>query len=356
MKVAFGVFDWGLGHATRDTPLIEALLKRGHQVDIISTGRALKILQEEFKKRCNYFDVPSIVMPYKASSSYAFRFFATLPSTLKALRRSRKVCKKILHKEKYDRVISDMRLDLYDTKENSYLITHHFGFKLFPYASSFFEAIEKYIEGKSWHFKNILVLDEKKKGLTGKLGHQLCFVNKKKKIVYLGITSRIKKLKLHKDIDYFISISGPEPQRTLFEKKIFEQISTLKGKVIVTLGRPDKDRIKKEKNIKVYSYFNKKEQEEAMNRAKCIICYAGYSTMMEFCELGIKEALLLPQPTLPEQEYLADYYTKEKYFYHTILEKLDLKKDLLQIKKYHGFKVKSKTEETVKNFLMATAL
>ena len=126
--------------------------------------------------------------------------------------------------------------------------------------------------------------------------------------------------------------------------------------MIVTLGRPDKDRIKKEKNIKVYSYFNKKEQEEAMNRAKCIICYAGYSTMMEFCELGIKEALLLPQPTLPEQEYLADYYTKEKYFYHTILEKLDLKKDLLQIKKYHGFKVKSKTEETVKNFLMATAL
>jgi len=29
MRILFGVFDWGLGRATRDTPLIRALLEPG---------------------------------------------------------------------------------------------------------------------------------------------------------------------------------------------------------------------------------------------------------------------------------------------------------------------------------------
>ena len=48
MKFLFGVFDWGLGHATRDTPLIKELLKRGHKIDIIATRRALLILKKNY--------------------------------------------------------------------------------------------------------------------------------------------------------------------------------------------------------------------------------------------------------------------------------------------------------------------
>jgi len=45
MKILFGVFDWGLGHATRDTPLIKELIKN-NEVHIISTGNALKLLKK----------------------------------------------------------------------------------------------------------------------------------------------------------------------------------------------------------------------------------------------------------------------------------------------------------------------
>ena len=70
MKILFGVLDWGLGHATRDIPLIEGLLSKGYSVDIVSTGRALKILKEKFGGRCNYYDIPSLYVPQVYSSYF----------------------------------------------------------------------------------------------------------------------------------------------------------------------------------------------------------------------------------------------------------------------------------------------
>jgi hypothetical protein len=37
MKILFGVFDWGLGHATRDIPVIEALLGKKNKIHIKRT-------------------------------------------------------------------------------------------------------------------------------------------------------------------------------------------------------------------------------------------------------------------------------------------------------------------------------
>ena len=71
MRIIFGVMEWGLGHSTRDIPLIEGLLSKGHSIDVLSHGRALKILQEKFGSRCNYFDVPSFFIP--KNSRYFFQ-------------------------------------------------------------------------------------------------------------------------------------------------------------------------------------------------------------------------------------------------------------------------------------------
>jgi len=38
--------SWGLGHATRDIPIIEELLARGHEVTVGSSGNALALLQK----------------------------------------------------------------------------------------------------------------------------------------------------------------------------------------------------------------------------------------------------------------------------------------------------------------------
>ena len=44
-----------------------------------------------------------------------------------------------------------------------------------------------------------------------------------RRITYVGILSSVRKLNLEQDVDCFISISGPEPQRTMLEEIALEQ-------------------------------------------------------------------------------------------------------------------------------------
>ena len=39
--------NWGLGHSTRDIPIIKELLSHGHEVTIGTSGNALALLKKE---------------------------------------------------------------------------------------------------------------------------------------------------------------------------------------------------------------------------------------------------------------------------------------------------------------------
>jgi uncharacterized protein (TIGR00661 family) len=347
MKILFGVFDWGLGHATRDIPLIDALLKRGNSVDIISTGRALKLLRKHFNDKCKYFDVPSISSPYTKSSLFAFSFVFSIPTMLSTLKNARKLTAEIIGKEKYDKIISDCRYDVYDTPDNSYLINHQLRFKA-PFIIQ--EILEFWLKYAMNKYRYVLVPDYEKNDLSGALSHKMLFFDKSK-IKYIGIISNLKKKNVKKDIDYFISLSGPEPQRTILENKILSQINFLKGKIVIAGGNPDAENKKLGKNVKFKSFFTRKEQEDNMNKAKFIITRTGYTTILELAELGIKDALLIPTPGQTEQEYLGNYFEKKRYFHHVHQDKLDLKKDIIKARGFKGFKPAWKTKESVRKFL-----
>ena len=79
-KILFGVFDWGLGHAMRNMPLIQALLENGHHLDILSTGRALTVLKRRFGDVCQYHDVPSVFCPYTESRHLSLNVLFSLPA------------------------------------------------------------------------------------------------------------------------------------------------------------------------------------------------------------------------------------------------------------------------------------
>ena len=40
--------NWGLGHATRDIPIITSLLAHNHEVTVAASGNALTVLKKEF--------------------------------------------------------------------------------------------------------------------------------------------------------------------------------------------------------------------------------------------------------------------------------------------------------------------
>jgi len=347
-KVVFGVFDWGLGHATRCKPLAQALLKAGCTVDFISTGRAIKVLKEHFGNRCEYHDVPSVTSPYTASEHFVLNFIINGPKMLKSLKRARAISKVIIEEGGYDLVISDCRYDVYGEEKRSYLINHQLRFAAPVGAEMFAEAWLAHRMGK---YRKVIVPDyEGKDNLTGRLSHKLNFI-KRRKIEYIGHISHIERKKCKKDIDYLISLTGPEPQRSLLEEMIFAQVRELEGSVIIAGGNPDTDKPKIPGNVTYHPYLGTEEMCDCLNRCKCFISRSGYTSMMELAEVGVREALLVPTPGQTEQVYLGKYYRKRGYFHSVKQKNLSLHADVKEAERGDGFSPEWDSRQSVKNFL-----
>jgi hypothetical protein len=150
------------------------------------------------------------------------------------------------------------------------------------------------------------------------------------------------------DLDFLISISGPEPQRSKLEEILLRQVQKLPGKKVVLLGRPHDNFEKKiDGDTTVKSYVSHEEKNLLMIRAKFIISRSGYTTMMEMAELGKKRGLFTPTPGQTEQEYLSKYYEKQRWFHSESQYRLDLLKDVEKAMEYRGFPTMPKTKDNV---------
>ena len=194
-----------------------------------------------------------------------------------------------------------------------------------------------------------LVPDDRDNPLSGDLSHNLRFF-KDGKVEYLGILSSLRKLEVKEDIDYFISLSGPEPQRTILERKLLKQAPLLKGKVVIALGKPEEYKEEIKGNIRIISFLDRERQEEIMNRAKLVIARPGYTTLMELAFLG-KKALLIPTPGQTEQIYLASYHRSKGNFYSVDQDELDLVRDVERAKQYKGISYEEAGESAVDKFM-----
>jgi len=345
MKILFGVFDWGIGHATRDVPLISELLEK-NQVHIISTGDALELLKNHFKDKCRYYDVPSVYPPYTTSRFFKLKFTFTSPWMIKSLKYAGRKSAKIINSG-FDKVISDCRYDVYDRPDNSYLINHQLRFKA-PFGTE--RILEKWLESRMKKYRCIIVPDFEKKKLSGKLSHKLRYIDTKA-IKYIGILSHLKKQDIDEDIEYFISLSGPGQQRTIMKDKVLPGLNQSEGKIVIAGGNPEDLSCNSSANVDFHGFLNTKQQENIMNRAKFIIARSGYTTIMELAELNKTRVLLLPTPGQTEQEYLADYYERKKYFHHVSQYRIKLKRDIRRSRKFKGFSPPWKTRESVSKFM-----
>jgi hypothetical protein len=76
--------SWGLGHATRDLPIIRYLLERGHHVTVAAEGRTLALLQQEVPQ-CEFHELKDYPPPYTASRHFVPKFLAMAPIMLWAI-------------------------------------------------------------------------------------------------------------------------------------------------------------------------------------------------------------------------------------------------------------------------------
>jgi len=328
-RILFAVLNWGLGHATRSIPLIQALSEH-NEVFIASTGRSLDLLRQEFPE-LPYVDFPDYGSHYSKSGYLLIPYLGLqMPIILGRLVKERRRTERLIRQHRLDMVFSDSRFGVYSPTVPSYFITHQLRFPLPGVLRKLEFLSEWYNRYFFQRFTRIFVVDVKERpNLSRDLSHK-GKITHHEKLVYLGALSSIKPRETTEDIDLLISISGPEAARTVFESTIMQQVQSVPGKKMVVLGKPGAPNgYEKLDDLEIYPHVPRERMNELMNRAKLIVTRSGYSTVMELIALG-KKAILVPTPGQTEQEYLAEYYQQERMFHVAKQRKLDLKREIAQ--------------------------
>jgi UDP:flavonoid glycosyltransferase YjiC (YdhE family) len=343
--------NWGLGHSTRDIPIIEELLQRGHEVTVGTSGNSLALLQRECPE-CNFILFKDYPAPYSDSRFFLPHFVAGIPGLLRAFAVERKRLGQILAENKFDMIISDNRMCVYSSKTPSYFISHQLRYSMPGYLYPFEVMTMPFNSFFHSKFLGVIVPDINPNGCSNNLSGKLCRSNMNatnRRVYYAGILTSTKKMAVDRDLDFLAIASGPEPQRTRLEEIILSQVQKLPGEKVILLGSPQKDsHTRLDEHTTVHSYVSTEEKTELMNRARFIIARSGYTTMMELAELETRHGLFTPTPGQTEQEYLSRYYARKGWFLSRSQYKLKLAEDVEEAMQYRGFPEMAKTRENVK--------
>ncbi len=321
-RVLIAPLDWGLGHATRCIPIIQAFQNLGYEVILAADGAVANLLSKEFKQ-IRIIHLSGYHIQYaKSAKGLAWKLFLQIPQILKTIREEQLWLEKIVDQENIDLVISDNRYGLYSKKVPSVFITHQLTIKT-P-----FDFLETLIQKINYQFINRFtacwVPDEKESiNIAGILSHP-----KKMPAIpvhYLGIVSRMQLKQSPTNLfDFCFLLSGPEPQRTLLENKIILLLPKLSGSAVIIRGLPDSEQsLAVPENTKVFNHLPNTELASLISSSKLIICRSGYTSVMELIGMQ-KKALLIPTPGQTEQEYLAMKLTNEGRFSMTTQEAFNL--------------------------------
>ncbi|KAA0005321.1 MAG: glycosyltransferase [Thermoplasmata archaeon] len=352
MKVIYAVCSWGLGHATRSLPVVRRLLSEGNDLTVISNGRSLELLKKELGESVEaYVDIPDYPMLLSENSrQFMAKSMVYWPMFIRRIEKGLARVTKMLRNERYDVIVSDARYDVYSKRVPSFFISHQMRImnplriKMFERGSELFNLF--FFK----RFAGVIVPDyADEDNLSGELSHNLYRIDESK-LYYVGVLSDFKKKNLRKDIDCLVSITGPEPQRSLLEKKLLSQIRGLDGKIVVTLGKTEKKDVVKKGDVEVYSFMTKDEREDVLNRAKLVVSRSGYSTILDLAVIGVK-ALMIPTPGQIEQEYLGSYHNQRGTFYSVDQEKVDVVRDIEVAKRRTGFTRKVDVDESVEKIM-----
>ena len=258
----------------------------------------------------------------RSKKGFMPKLILQLPKILWTACREHNWLKRVVREKDIDLVISDSRPGLYHTTTPCIYITHQLAIKT---GNSFTERLTQKIH---YHFINkykaCWVPDAAGEfNLAGELSHPAKMP--KTPVKYIGPLSRFEKTAVTKKYDLVIILSGPEPQRTIFEVLLLKELEHYKGPCIFIRGLPGDAAIKpcSNNNIEMFSHLPASGLSKAIQASRLVISRSGYTTVMDLVKLQQK-AILIPTPGQTEQEYLADYLSARNYFYTLDQDKFSL--------------------------------
>ena len=308
-NILISPLDWGVGHASRVIPIIELLIQKGHNIIIASCGLQKDLLQSSFPNLV-FEDIVSYNITLSDKKSQITTILSQIPKIILAIKKEHKQVNNLVKKHKIDIIISDNRYGFYNKKIKSIFITHQ-TYILLPRKIKFVEGVLNKINTSFINKFDVCWIpdNEGENNFSGKLSHK----NKNiKNVKYIGILSKFNKIETEINNDILVVLSGPEPQRTIFEQIIETRLGDTNYAVIIVRGN-GQNKKSEYGNIDYISFSNSVELNKLILESKYIISRSGYSSIMDYIKLQ-KKAIIVPTLGQTEQEYLAKYLSDRNYF------------------------------------------
>lgn len=311
---------------------------------IAASGRSASFLRQEFPQ-LDIVPAVSYGISYPGRGAMALHMSRQLPAVMRAIRKEHQELDGLISQYHIGAVISDNRFGMWSERVPSVYITHQLAIKapgIFSFAEGLLYRLHK---SHIRHFHECWIPDIiYDGGLSGDLAHL-----RKSPIpsYFIGPQSRFslpEKVYGHMEYDLMVIISGPEPQRGIFEAKVLEQLRDSHYRALVLLGKPGAQHESHDTgNTVVRAHMATPELQQAMLSSGLVICRPGYSSIMDLAILG-KAAAFVPTPGQTEQEYLAAYHLKKHHYYSISQKEFNLAAVVKASRNYPGLLIPRQQE------------
>lgn len=307
-EIWYAVLNWGLGHASRSAPLIEALGQRGYRVRLASDGAALDWLRARFP-HLPYWELPAYQARYARHWPAWAALVPQLPRLARRARAEHRFLARCLQAHPAPQaLISDNRLGWQAPGQRSLYLSHQFQLAAPPF-SQLATALHRHY----WRsFAALAVPDAPGSPLAGKLARPPASWGER--LYWLGPLSHLAgrpELKSRASANHLgplritAVLSGPEPQRSLLEGQLTGQARGLpqykwtlvRGREGAYGGWPGP----------VYERLGSEALAAVLAQTDVVVGRSGYSSLMDYQQAQLP-AVLIPTPGQGEQEYLAAYH------------------------------------------------
>ena len=333
--VLIAVLDWGLGHTTRCIPIIRELLLRNCSVTVACNDTQKALLTLEFNE-ISFVHLDGYNFEYGHSARATFyNVIRQIPKILTIIKAENAWLKGYLKTNKADLIISDNRYGFYSAEVPSIFITHQLAIQS-GLGRMVDGIIRKLNYGYIKRFKACWIPDSKEEGLAGQLSHPP--KTPRVTIKYIGTLSRFDPCNVEKiggPAPYLmVMISGPEPQRSIFERIMLNELKDYNGTALLVRGLPDSaSTIASTPKLIVHNHLPAQQLNDLLCKVKVVICRSGYSSIMDLMKLK-KKCIFIPTPGQTEQEYLAGYLYNKKIALAYRQESFSLKKALQRFNEF----------------------
>lgn len=338
-KVIVAPLDWGLGHATRDVPVIHQLREAGHEVILVADGRPYDFLSRRFPDlkiiRCPGYDIT-----YPKSDQFMVHMARSGPHIAKALHAERKAAERIAEETGAEIIISDNRLNFRSNNTRNIFITHQLRVKagILTLAAS---ALHAKFYSK---FDEIWIPDlEGENNISGDLAFKK---HPRKNYRYIGPLTRFSLVKSPMDgqgDQLLFMLSGPEPQRTIFEELVIAELKKNPTRALILRGQPGQPHDSQPiPGVRMLNHLDDEALAAEINRSYAVVSRGGYSTLCDLTRAK-KKLICVPTPGQTEQEYIAKYLAGRNLMVAMSQENFSLMSTLEHLSKVNEFAFEMKS-------------